>query len=1300
MLFGWLYMLSYLLLLSWTATAEQFYVLPSDSTSCPRKPCYTLTDIVLNSSRYFASNTVITFLPGNHKTNITRNLPVLIMDVRNISMIGYDHTNTNSKSVIQCTGPLGFAFINVTTLKITSLRFVSCGAFISSEFTVEENVVYPRDFETFIQKTKVTIYLKQTTNTTISEVAISLSAGAGLLGINIIGHSNISQSTFHHNKPNCLIIFLDLPSTSPSTALNIEDSYLAFGMPPNHSKKVEWSATGLCIVLTQIAYRVHIYASNVTTYNNLKWLITGNLCFYIENWECHCSVILAKQILSSNKIEGWDQNLIRIKPRYNPHPCSCSKPPKEEYTVYISDISFFKVGLSINSEEKYCHFRIRLQNITMQKSKPFALYIIGMRSMEIQNVKLAYNYRKVFIQYSKITATGECHFIYNKGYPSAIYLDNSTISFDGEVKFIGNNDKFNPNTFKLPPIRSKVHWAAVILTNKSTMKFHQKAEIVRNGGSIGGAIILYGSSQLIVGATSNVSFLRNYAQEYGGAILVDKSTIVVESEAKMKFTENTAYNGGAIAMQNGARIILKSHSQITFERNHAQQYGGALFVDEPTLDSIFIYDRYSIKCFFELSSQLEATSSFVFVNNTADSAGSILYGGWVEFCINNRGEPGALAFNETFHFQEVQSAVSSNPTRVCVCINDTPDCSITQYNVTAYPGETFQIPAVAVGQMLGTVPFTVKSKFTAVNFKSRSQLKPLQKTQSVRRTCTSLTYTIISSHKSESLILTVDKLDKQVTHVLLQYKNKNKLPLILKDLHLHIQLNPCPLGFVLDNSSCICHPQLQQHGINCNIDTQKVDRKSSVWINVTFTNGSQKGVLVHEHCPFDYCKPESLALDMEDPDEQCAFNRSGILCGACQNNLSHVFGTSACRECASLWALLWVPLIALAGIALVVLLIVLNLTVSVGTINGLIFYTNIVRANHATFFPPNTTNSFLSWFIAWINLDLGIETCFYNGLDAYVKRWLQFVFPLYIWFLVIAIIVVSHYYTLAARLSGRNAVPVLATLFLISYAKLLRIIITVFQSTNLEYPDSTVRKVWLYDGNTNYLKGKHIPLFIAALLLLLISLPYTAILIFIQYLQHWSSYRVLFWVKKLKPLFDAYTGPYKDNHRYWTGLLLLVRIVLFLIFSVNIRESADINLLAIIVTVLLLLALAGSVYKRWYLNVIEYSFLLNLGVLAAATFHTTVSGQGQTTVVYTSVSIAFAIFIIIVVLHMCMKFKYSRLTSRTSANLLKKVKPKASELISAVRKPCYKLRKHSNIQPGVSHNSVELRESLLEYCSQ
>ena len=475
------------------------------------------------------------------------------------------------------------------------------------------------------------------------------------------------------------------------------------------------------------------------------------------------------------------------------------------------------------------------------------------------------------------------------------------------------------------------------------------------------------------------------------------------------------------------------------------------------------------------------------------------------------------------------------------------------------------------------------------------------------------------------------------------------------------------------------------------LDTQTINRQSLMWINATLTNGSQNGILVHDHCPFDYCKPESFDLDLEDPDEQCAFNRSGILCGACQCNLSHVFGTSACRECSSLWALLWVPVIGLAGIALVVLLIVLNLTVSVGTINGLIFYANTVRANHATFFPPNTSNSFLSWFIAWINLDLGIETCFYNGLDAYVKTWLQFVFPLYIWFLVMIIIVLSHYFTLAARLSGRNAVPVLATLFLLSYTKLLRIIITVFQSTPLEYQsDNSVRKVWLYDGNVDYLVGKHIPLFIAALLLLFISLPYTAILIFIQYLQHRSSYRVLFWVKKLKPLFDAYTGLYKDRHRYWTGLLLLGCI------------APDINFLAIVLTVLSLfmhVVLFGTVYKTWSLNVIEYSNIINLGVLSSTTFYTKVAGKGQAGVVYASVSVAFTQFIITVAFHALKRSSHH--CNWIVVNIVRKLTVKVSKIGSVLKKfVCKQKIPQHDTQPRVHLARIELRESLLGYCSE
>ena len=82
-----------------------------------------------------------------------------------------------------------------------------------------------------------------------------------------------------------------------------------------------------------------------------------------------------------------------------------------------------------------------------------------------------------------------------------------------------------------------------------------------------------------------------------------------------------------------------------------------------------------------------------------------------------------------------------------------------------------------------------------------------------------------------------------------------------------------------------------------------------------------------------------------------------------------------------------------AGLLLVLLLILTDLNVSSGTMSGLIFYANIVQVNRAIFFnvsfPSGSIPVYLcSIFIAWLNLDFGIEACFYSGMDAYTKTWL------------------------------------------------------------------------------------------------------------------------------------------------------------------------------------------------------------------------------------------------------------------------------------------------------------------------
>ena len=204
------------------------------------------------------------------------------------------------------------------------------------------------------------------------------------------------------------------------------------------------------------------------------------------------------------------------------------------------------------------------------------------------------------------------------------------------------------------------------------------------------------------------------------------------------------------------------------------------------------------------------------------------------------------------------------------------------------------------------------------------------------------------------------------------------------------------------------------------------------------------------------------------------------------------------------------------GVALVILLFVCKLTVATGKLSGLVFYANIVGVNRTIFLPVESTDA-ISVFIAWLNLDFGIEICFYDGMDAYSQTWLQFVFPAYLWVIVGLVILVSNYSHRFAKLLGNNPVSVLATLILLSYTKILRTLIAAINFTHLEYPTHN-STVWLYDANIGYLSASHIPLFIVAMLIFLfLFLPYTLLLVFGHWLQALSHLKVFLWVNKLKP---------------------------------------------------------------------------------------------------------------------------------------------------------------------------------------
>ena len=387
--------------------------------------------------------------------------------------------------------------------------------------------------------------------------------------------------------------------------------------------------------------------------------------------------------------------------------------------------------------------------------------------------------------------------------------------------------------------------------------------------------------------------------------------------------------------------------------------------------------------------------------------------------------------------------------------------------------------------------------------------------------------------------------------------------------------------------------------------------------------------LIYQNCPFDYCLPEELNLNLSNPDAQCAFNRTGILCGACPEGLSVTFGGSQCLACSNSYLALIIPFAA-AGLCLVFLLFVCNpLTVATGNLNGLIFYANIVQYNRLILFPHGGHTNPLTVFILWVNLDVGFHTCFYNGMDTYMKTWLQFVFPVYVWIILAVIILASHYSSWIAKIAGEHVVSVLATLIILSFAKILRTSLFILSPAIIKHNHPKSNTAWLYDANIEYFTDKRIPLIMTAVFFIFLALLFILLLTFAPLLLTFSSHHPFKWVNRLKPFLDAYQGPYKDKHRHWTGVLLVIRGLLCLIYSIILHESEKILLVTILVSFLLVAYgwCSGGVYKKWFVNALELSFYLNLGFLASASLYVRYAGGSQAGVIYTSTSIALVEFV-------------------------------------------------------------------------
>jgi len=672
-------------------------------------------------------------------------------------------------------------------------------------------------------------------------------------------------------------------------------------------------------------------------------------------------------------------------------------------------------------------------------------------------------------------------------------------------------------------------------------------------------------------------------------IAAEDSNILLDGTVKI--VNNTAYQGAGILLFYNAILYFTRKSMLVVTDNYAY-YGGGIYVESG-------YFLSYPTCFFQFYNNYAHTMKAVVKGNKAKNSGSNIFGGSIHKCYLIK----SLQFSREIFYKifdipknsvNESSSISSHPKIIHIH-------NYSNEYIDIWPGQSFVLNVTVYGQENGSTSGIVYSELND----STVYLRSGDVSQSFKRSnLVGLTFHINSIRENIKVLLSMKLLADPLR----------------QETVVKLHVSRCPIGLKLEKhgieSACRCNylKLLNKHTkyIKCYISQkQRIQYFPKLWIggmsDVNDSNCTTPSIALAVVCPQDYCKEETLYLDLNNNPfcrntDQCRFNRSGILCGKCPAGESVILGSSECRVCSNYYLVLLL-VFALAGPVLVYFISFLNLTVSSATLNGIIFYANIVQMYNSSLFYKQ---AYLKVFLSLLNLDFGISSCFYKGMDGFSKAFLQFIFPVYLWIIAGTLIYLSKKFKIVNNLFGTNLVQVLATLILLSFTKLIRAVSEALHCTQLILPDSPPHLQshslrWSIDGNLEFLKGKHIIIFTLGIIFGVFCLLYAFVLLFIGQLQRISHWPFFSWIYKLKPFFDCYTGPLSTKSLFWVGLLLMVRIFLLVVYSINISsfEVTKMTTTAIAAMVVLLVSLTSpsGIYNKRHLNVLEALSIVNVGIL-------------------------------------------------------------------------------------------------------
>ena len=741
-----------------------------------------------------------------------------------------------------------------------------------------------------------------------------------------------------------------------------------------------------------------------------------------------------------------------------------------------------------------------------------------------------------------------------------------------------------------------------------------------------GIFSFYGIST--VNVTGSAARKSMFINNFGSVIHAVDSNIHLHGH--ILFLNNEARNGAAIKSTGHSQVYFEDEVVAKFINNIAYHSGGALYLYKDTLPSEIKQSVIHVRNHFNVT----------FSGNKAGCSGNSIYAyplyghrATVDDWIN------------AFQFIDLPNnsllPVSTKPSKLNMCTGS-------HSYFSSYPGLINHINMAAIDKLNHHVwsPVYISiilqdtSGYNNTNTKVwlGKQDNPILKEG---QNCTSVNITVFVK-----------------CHNFINGFIKAVLVLSLPDYSdfrvIQVTINPCPLGFQLDNSTgkCTCNKALNYLAVyydslkfHCNIQDRTITPSHGrPWIGkVKFERVTKFGA--SKVCPLRYCQFEksNQAFQIDKLNSKtlissngstvplCMYNREDVLCGRCPSNLSVVFGSEECKRCHPGYIALTVSIFLVAGPLLIYLLFALRLTLTTGTFNGIIFYAQ--AANVGILDMLNVCNGKMGVvrkisivFLSVLNLGLGFPLCFYNGMTELWKAGLSLLFSLYLLTIVVVLIILSHF---SLRLSNKiadSSVQVLVTVVHLSFGKLLGSIINVYTPAIVFTSEQTYH-VWYWDGSVEYgSKGHIILMVITSLVVFSLLLPYILLLLFVKPLRLCRCAN-----EYTRPILEAIHAPYKDGKQYWFVARLLLLIMMYILYSIE--PYAQVIYIAI-ASVLVLFIIGQAMfrpYKSNFINLLDSWLLFNLAFV-----YSTIWYQGHIEVtVYSKVAILlfFITFFIILVYH-------------------------------------------------------------------